>query len=126
MNCTNIESEPGVRSTQQNLAVLPLGEVPSEICPSSLGCLCALNDGIGVDDESSGGQYVLNIFRGLLDVALNIHSETGGFRDGKTEVESNAARNAAKTDEDTPQVIDVVEGGRVVVQDRVLESSDEN
>jgi hypothetical protein len=124
--CTNIESEPGVRATEQNFAVLPSGEVSSEIGKGSPGRFCALDNSIWVDYESSGGQDVLDIFRGLLNVALDIHSETGGFGDGKTEVKGDAAGNAAKTDENTPHVIDMVEGVDVVVQDGVLESSDKD
>jgi hypothetical protein len=89
--------------------------VSSEIGPGSLGCLRTLDNSIRVDNESTGSQDVLNIFGGLLNIALNIHSETGCFWDSKTEVEGNAARNAAKTDKDTPQVIDVVEVSRAVV-----------
>ena len=98
----------------------------SEIRPGGPGRFCTLDNGIGVDDEGSCSQDVLDVFSGLLNVALNIHGETGGFGDGKTEVKSNAAGNAAKTDKDTPDVIDVVEGLNVVVQYGVLEGSDEN
>jgi hypothetical protein len=114
MKCTYIESKPRVCSAQQNFAVLPLGEVSSEIGPGSLGRLCTLDHGIRVDNKGTGSQDVLNILCGLLNIALDIHGETRSFWDGQTEVEGNTARNAAKTNKDTPQVVDVVENGGVV------------
>ena len=123
---TNIESKPRVRGAQENFAVFPFREVSSEICPGSPRCFCTLNNSIGVDYEGSCGQDVLNIIRGLLNVALDIHSETGCFWDGETEVKGDAARNATKTHKDAPQIIDVVESGKIVVQDGVFESSNEN
>ena len=61
-----------------------------------------------------------------MNVALDIHSETGCFWDGETEVKGDAARNATKTHKDAPQIIDVMESGKIVVQDGVFESSNEN
>jgi hypothetical protein len=123
---TNIESEPRVRSAKQDFSILPFGEVPTEIGPGSLRRLGTLDNSIGVDYESSACQNVPDILRGLLDVAFNIHSETGSFRDRKTEIQGNATRNAAETDKETPQVIDVVENVGVIVQDGVFECRDEN
>jgi len=100
--------------------------VPPEISPGSPGCLCPLYNGIRVGFETSGGQDILNVFGSLQDIALDIHSETWGFWDGKTEVESDTTGNAAKTDKNTPNIIDMVEDVRVIVQNGVLVSSNKN
>lgn len=123
---THIESEPGVCSAKQDFAILPFGEMPSEVGPGSLGRLSTLDDSIGVDYESSACQNVLDILRSLLDIALNIHSETGSFRDRKTEIQGDATGNTSETDEKPPQVINVVEDVGVIIQDGVFECRDEN
>lgn len=80
-----------------------------EVCPAGLRCRRTLNDGVRIGGRFAAGQHILNIRRGLLDVALNIHGETWGFGDGKTKVQRDNTRNAAKTDENTPHEVDVGE-----------------
>ena len=81
------------------------GEIPT----GCSRCLDALNDSIRVYNEFAGGQHVVDILCGLFNVAFNIHSETGRLRDCQPEVQSDCSRDTAKTDEQAPHEIDVVE-----------------
>lgn len=116
--------KPRPSSTEQDLAVLPLTKVPAEVLPRSLGeFIGALVVALGVDNICAGGSEGSHVLSRLLNVALDIHSVPGGFRDGKTEVESNGTGNAAETDEDTPAVVDVPKAV-TIVDDLVLETGD--
>ena len=64
------------------------------------------HNGIVVLDVPTNGEDVLDILRGLINVALDIHSETRGLWDGETEVEGNHTGNASKPDEETPSMVD--------------------
>ena len=122
---THIESEPTPRGTEEDLAVLPFGEVREEVATGSLGSNDTLHDGIGVNDESSGSEEIVDVGSCLLDIALDIHGETGSFGDRQTEVEGEAGRDTPKTDEETPHRVDMSEirrGG--VVHNGILEGSD--
>lgn len=50
---------------------------------------------------------------GLVDVTLDIHGEARSFGDRQTEVQSDASRNAAETDEEPPHVVNGREFGDV-------------
>lgn len=102
---THVKGEPWPSRSKQYFAVLPLAEVSTKVSPASLGCINAFNRCILVDVEGPGGKDVLDIISSLLDITLNIHSKTRGFRNGKTEVESYASGNAAETDEDAPHLV---------------------
>lgn len=77
----------------------------TEIGPGCFGDISALNDGVRVDGESTGGEEGVNILRSLCDVSLDIHGETGSLGDGETEVEGDHTRDTAHADEDTPAVV---------------------
>lgn len=89
------------------LAVFPLAKVSNKVGTGCARCLDTLGkNGIIILNVPAGGEDVVNVLCGLLNVALNIHSETRGFWNGKTEVKGNDTRNASKTDEETPSVVD--------------------
>lgn len=122
----DIQSKPRPGSTNEDLEVLPLGEVGNEVAAGGLGRLDTLNDGIGVNVVGTGGQEVVDILGCLLHVTLDIHGETGSLRDRKTEVEGDDSGNTAKTDEDTPHEVDMREDTGVILQERVLVGDDNN
>lgn len=70
-----------------------------------------MNKIVGVVNRRGVGENGLDVGSCLINVALNIHSEAGSFRDGKTEIEGDNTRNATKTDEDAPHVINRLEVG---------------
>ena len=116
----DVECEPRVRGTDEELEVLPLREVPDKVTAGSLGCLDALDDGVGVYVVATSGEEVFNVLGRLLDIALDVHGEPGGLGNGETEVESNRAWNAAETNEDTPHLVDLRVNQWVLVEDGVL------
>lgn len=107
MNVTHIESEPGVGRADENLRVLPLAEVVPEVGPAGLGCADKLDSLIGVLVVGTSGQEVVDILGSLVNVALDIHGETGRLGDGETEVESDDGGDNAETDENTPHLVDL-------------------
>ena len=123
---TYIKRKPRIRGTEQNLEVGPLAEVGGKVAAARLGDLGALDDGIGVNDESAGGEEGVDVLGGLLDVALDIHGEARGLGDGEAEVEGEHAGDAAETDEETPAEIDVVGVADGIVEDLVLEGRDDD
>lgn len=92
-----------------------------EIGPGRLGSLDALDNRIGVDLVSASGKEGVDVLRGLLDVALDIHGVTRGLGDGETEVEGDNRRDGTETDEQAPAVVDGIVGYRSV-KDLVLVS----
>lgn len=123
----NIESEPGHGGTEENLEVLPLGEVGAEVGEGALGGGGVGNDGIGsiilrlevvaVLLEDGG-----NIALGLVEVVLDIQDVTGGLGNGQTEVDGDEGRQASETNDDTPDIVEVVDVGL----DGGLEGSEED
>ena len=97
-----------------------------EVTARGLGRLHALDGCIGVDVELAGGENVLDILGSLADVALDIHGETRRFWDSESEIEGDAAGNAAQADEDTPAVVDVLEIVKVIVDDIVFKCGDDD
>jgi hypothetical protein len=95
---TYIKSKPGIRGTKKDLEVLPFAKEGNEVAASGFGSFYALDNGIGVDIETSRPDNVINVLSGLFDIAFDIHGETRGFRNGEPEVEGNNAGNAAQTD----------------------------
>ena len=117
---THVEGEPGVRAADELACVLPLAEVREEVAARGLGRLDALHDRVGVDVVGAGGEDVLDVLRGLLDVALDVHGEAGRLGDGETEVERDDTGDAAEADEEAPHVVDGVHAVDAVAQQRVL------
>jgi hypothetical protein len=105
VNKTYVESEPTVSSTEKNLEVLELSEVFLEIRPAGLGGFDALDKGIIVDVVLPSGNDGLDISGSLIDVALNVHGETGCLRNGQSEIQGNDSGNSAETDKETPHEI---------------------
>lgn len=106
---TNIESEPRVCAADEDLEVCPFTVVIGKVLPRGLGGFDTLNLGVWVDVEGTGLEEVIDILGCLVDIALDIHSETRCFGDGETEVESDNTRDTSKTDEDTPHGVNRVE-----------------
>lgn len=78
-----------------------------EVGTSCVGRLYALGyNGVLVPNVPAGGDDVFNVMGCLIDVAVDIHSETRCFRNGETEVKGNNTRNASKADEETPGIVD--------------------
>ena len=117
---THVDREPRVAHPDERHKVLPLAEEAHEVPPRSLGSAHAIDHRVRVDVIRARGEEVLDVLGRLLDVALDVHRETGRLGDGKTEVEGNAAGNAAETDEDTPHEVDVCEYRGVIVEECVL------
>jgi len=82
----NVEGKPRPGGTKEDLAVLPLTKVVGEVSPGSLRDLGTLVVVDGVDDIGAGGKIRVDILRGLLDVALDVHGVAGSLGDGETEV----------------------------------------
>jgi hypothetical protein len=124
---TYIESKPGIGSSEQHLPVLPFGKVSPEIGPSRSGDLDVLDSSVGIVLGSADCEHVFDILRSLKNVALDIHTEAGGLRDGETEVESNNTRDSAKTDEEAPHIVNVVHAGDSIMSEhRALVGRDDN
>lgn len=83
---THIEREPRVRRADQNLHILPLGEVAREIAAGGFGRDDLLRDAVWVDDERAAREEVLDVDACLLHVSLDVHRESGCLRDGESEV----------------------------------------
>lgn len=80
----------------------------SEVGEGGLGRLDAV---YGLDVVFGGFlvfEDLLDVGCGLVDIALDIHGEAGGFGDSETEVERDAAGNASEADEEAPHVVDGV------------------
>lgn len=125
MRVAHIKGKPRVRGTDEDLEVLPLAKVGHEVAAGSLGRLDTLDGGIGVNVVGAAGQEVVNILGGLLDIALDIHGETRGLRNGETEVESDDTGHATKTDENAPHLVDLG-AGCSGSDDRRLVGGDDN
>lgn len=87
-----------------------------EVATGGLRCLHALYDGVGVDVVGTCAEDVLDVLRGLLNVALNVHRETGCLGDGQAEVEGDDTGYAAEADEEAPHVVNRVQAVDVVAQ----------
>lgn len=109
MKETNVKSKPRVGSTEKDFEILELTKVGPEIGPAGFGGLNALDKKIWVNIGRFVVQDILDVVGGLVDVAFNIHGETGGFRDSQTEVESDSSGNTTETDEETPHEVDAAE-----------------
>lgn len=123
----NIKSEPGHGGTEKNLEVLPLGEVGAEVGEGALGGSGVGNDGIssiilGLEVVAVLLEDGCNIALSLVEVVLDIQDVTGGLGDGQAEVDGDEGRQASETNEDTPDVVEVVDIGL----DGGLEGSEEN
>ena len=116
----NVEGEPRVRRTDEELEILPLREVCNEVAAGGLRRLSTLNNRVGVDVVAASSEEVLDVLGRLLDVAFDVHGETGRLGDGETEVESDGTRNAAKTDEDAPHLVYFRVNRRVLGKNGVL------
>jgi hypothetical protein len=121
----DIKSEPGIGTTEEQLAVLPFTEMRDEVTASGFGSFHALNNCIRVNVESAGGNDVLNVLGSLLDIALDIHGETRGFGNSKPEIQRNDTRNTAQANEYTPAIVNMLELVVVVIDNLILEPVDD-
>jgi hypothetical protein len=90
-----------------------LAVVAPEVGPAGLGRIQTL---ARVLEDSSTADLIrlaltftrsvsLDVLDGLLGVTCNIEGVARSFRDGETEVESNAARHSTEADDDTPHLV---------------------
>ena len=109
----HVEEEPGAGRAEEDLAVLPFAVVRDEILEAGFGDLEALlgvvqdgslADGIGVA-LAVALEVGARVLGGLLDIASDIEGVAGGFRDGETVVESDAAGDRAEADDHTPHLV---------------------
>ena len=91
-----------------------------EVALARLRRLHALDRGVGVDVVRARREEVVDVLRGLVHVALDVHREARRLGDREPEVQRDAPGDAAEPDEDAPHLVDVREHLRVVVQDRAL------
>jgi hypothetical protein len=102
---SDVESEPRPGGAEQNLSILPLAEVVTEVGPGGLGDV----DLVGNDAVIGAGLDALpvsiDILDGLPHVTFNIEGETRGLGNGETVVEGDTSGNATETDEETPTVV---------------------
>jgi hypothetical protein len=76
--------------------------VVDEVATGCLRRLHTLCKGLFVNVEVAVGHDGFDIFGCLDDVTVNVHCEARRFRNRKTEVERENGRNAAQTDDKTP------------------------
>lgn len=123
---TYVEGEPTPARSEKNFRVLPLAKVPAEISQARLRNIGYHNGGVRVDFFALIVDDILDICCGLCDVTLDIHRKAGGFWDSKTEVKRDNTGNTTEADEDTPDVVNVVELCGGVVYDFILVCSHRN
>lgn len=103
---THVKGEPRPGSTEQNLSVLPLTKVVTEVGPACLGNFDLVGDHAVVRNGFGSLDGLIDILESLLHVAFDIEGETGCFGDGESEVKRYATGHTSKTDEETPAVVD--------------------
>jgi hypothetical protein len=87
----------------------------------------ALYGGIFINCLFLSSHYVVDINCSLVEVTLDIHSETRCFWNGETEVECNSSGDATKTNQETPHGIDTLKVvNRRGSNDGILVSSGNN
>jgi hypothetical protein len=57
---------------------------------------------------ASSREESVDVGRGLLDVALDVHGEARGLGEGEAEVEGDSSGNGAESDEEPPAEVQVV------------------
>lgn len=109
----NIKQEPGTGRTEENLAVLPLSVMTTEILPGSLWnldllwCLHGCETIRWVRVAAWLAVKVRSgILIGLLNVTLDIESVAWSLWDGETVVEGDATWDGTETNDDTPHLVD--------------------
>ena len=93
-------------------------------CARSLDALG--NNRIRILDVPSGDENVIDVLCGLVNIAFDIHGETRCLGNGKTEVKGDDTRNATKTDEKTPSVVDGESAREGSFKDGVLVCSNDD
>jgi hypothetical protein len=113
----DVESEPRPGRAEEDLEVLPLAVVRHEVTAGCLRRLDALDLCVRIDVEGALREGGLDVLGRLRDVALDVHGETRGLRDRQAEVERDARRHAAETDEETPHVVNRLEVVELVLEE---------
>jgi hypothetical protein len=80
-----------------------------KIFETGLGSFRPLNNSIFIDFGISLDQDICDIHGGLLDIALDVHGETGRFGNSQPEIEGNTTWDAAQADEQAPTVVDMIQ-----------------
>ena len=76
-----------------------------EVGPAGLGCVDALDEGIVVFWGFPSGKDGLDVGGSLIEIALDVHGETGSLGHRKAEVESDNTGNSTETYEQAPHEI---------------------
>lgn len=97
-----------------------------KVSTGSPGGFHTLYDSIGVYVEGARGEEVVDVVTGLLNVALDVHSEAGCLWDGEAVIESDDSGETAKTDEDAPHIVDMGQDGGVVSKNGALECGNDD
>ena len=122
----NVQSKPRVSSTEQDLEVLPLSKVSSEIGPGGFRKRSSLIVVNGVDDVGTGSEISVDILGCLFDVSLNIHGVSWSLGDSQSEVESDGSWDHSDTDDESPRLVDGLCVQDVLVGDLVFEGGQDN
>lgn len=131
----NIEGEPRPSGSKENLEVLPLPEMSTEVGPRMLwhggSCFQSL---LGLEHEVTTvivetlALVVRNHSVGVSDTPVNIGFDIDGvsgcFGDGQSEVESDESRDTADTDDGSPSLIDTLQSIDRFTDDLGLEGRD--
>jgi len=91
--------------------------VGEEVATGGNRRLNALTNSLVIMDKATGGKESIDVGRGLLDVALDVHRETRSLGKSETEVESDSTGDCAESDEKAPAEVDVVRVARSVGDD---------
>ena len=86
-----------------------------EVAAARLGRLRTNSGSLLIDVEVAVGQNGVDVLTGLENVAVNVHGETRGLRDRKTEVEGDDGGHAAETDDEAPCLVDRLDRVRRVL-----------
>lgn len=109
----HVQGEPRARCSQQNLAMLPLAVVAEEVSPTRLGDFEAAGRILKRCHPSnlirmslgSALDVGFGVLTRLFHIAGDIERVTGCFRNGQSIVQSDAARDRTKADDDAPHLV---------------------
>ena len=126
---TCIYGKPRISYPKEKLKIARLPEIMNEIATASAGCVCVLDDRIGVDPVDAHvcavfAEHVMNVVPRPLYIPFNVHRESRGLRDSKPEIQRDGARNATQADEDSPAVVHMVRSVEAVRDDGIFVNED--
>ena len=112
---TYIDGKPRVRHSNEKLKIRPIPKVAYEIRAAAAGCIRTLHNCIRVwvhpvdaRGVASGTKYIANVHRCPLNITVDVHCESWGFRDGQSEVECNDTGNTTQAYENAPAIVHTI------------------